>query len=100
MVRRIVCFALVCAFLVSSTAAYAGEAWPWVVGGVAGILTLSAMSNSRNRNREVHHYYYSQPTAVSQVERQVVRERVWHQGGYDIDGTYHPGYYGYRDIVY
>ena len=79
---------------------YAGEAWPWVVGGVAGILTLSAIHDSQHRDdyQEVHHYYH-EPSYAASYEGVRVQEKVWVSGGYDLNGIYHEGYYTVRETI-
>ena len=98
--KKNIIIAIVMVFLHSSTNVYAGKAWPYVVGGLAGILTLNAIHDSHQRDQEVHHYYHdTQAEYRSRVAPSVRTERVWYPEGYDVDGNYHSGYYGYREAI-
>ena len=102
--RMFVAILIVSTYVFTASIVYAGEAWPWVVGGLAGILTISAIQDSnRRQNREVHHYYHQQQPVYQQQAAYPVgvraQERTWTPGGYDIDGNYHPGYYTYREVI-
>ena len=98
--KKIAVLLVLCFCVISTNVACAGEAWPWVVGGVAGILTLSAINDANNRDsyQEVHHYYH-QPSYATSYEGVRVRERVWMPGGYDLYGNYHEGYYTYQEVI-
>lgn len=81
-------------FLLSSSTAYAGEAWPWVVGGLAGFALLSTVAHS---SRHGHHETYTSrvyhPAPTHTVVYDYPATQVWVPGFYDTHGIYHSGYY-------
>ena len=81
--------------LSTSRTAYAGDAWPWIVGGLAGAALLTSVAHGGHHSTShyvptpSHHY----PTYSSHHFYPVSYAQTWVPGYYDVHGIWHGGYY-------
>ncbi|MCH7504501.1 hypothetical protein IID04_02545 [PVC group bacterium] len=92
--KKLLAVIVLAVFLLSSSTAYAGDAWPWVLGGLAGFALLSTAAHSSHHGHHAtytSHAYHHAP--VHTVVYDYPSTRVWVPGFYDAYGIYHSGYY-------
>lgn len=59
--KKLLTILLMCILVLSGTPAHAGDAWPWVVGGLAGAALLTSVANSHHNHHSysTSSYYYT-----------------------------------------
>ena len=108
--KKVLAAVVLSTMLLTSTKAYAGSAWPWVVGGIAGAALLTSVAAANDHHVTYVHEYYpepsysycpapaytpycSRPVYTSYYSPEPRYVRVWHEGYYDSYGYWHSGYY-------
>lgn len=100
--------------ILTSSTAYADDAWPWIVGGLAGVALLGTLAYSNDHHASTTHVYHAPARTrhkarrykrhYARRNRHIIRDRYEHHPGhyegyayqsgyYDISGHYHSGYY-------
>ena len=88
--------------LSTTSTVHAGEAWPWIVGGLAGAALLTSLAHNGGHHSSSHYVYTSShhyPTYSSHYSSRhfypVSYAQIWVPGYYDVHGIWHGGYYTY-----
>lgn len=105
-------------FLAQTRPAYAGEAWPWIVGGLAGMALLTSAVHHQNdhstsvvtethyvpqwprhytKRHYAHRWYSKRRHHKGHEAYQPSQIRTWHPGDYS-NGHYHHGYTTYESL--